>query len=87
MAKSVETVVNETIEARRLTLTTELKKNLENLFLLAVDTNDKTEKDCLEFAANMCLSEAFRSVGYWENHLFQTIKSIQITRNETQEVQ
>ena len=78
----IEDTLNKTLEARRLELTTNLKKSLTQLLVLGVDTEDKEENDSYIFTQNMCLSECFRSIGYWENQLFQTINLIQKQKNE-----
>lgn len=74
--------LEKSLEVRRLELTEALKEKLNQLFALSVDDQEPDEVGSMEFATNMCLSECFRSVGYWDNQLHQTIHQIQKSKNE-----
>lgn len=78
-----EVTKQETLTARRQELVEASKDKVNSLFsLMRHDDSDENEQQSNEFAVRMCLSEIYRSVAYWEQHLYEVIKNIQLQKNQ-----
>lgn len=77
-----QTAVQETINLRRTELVKEIRDKVDSLFSLVEQTDTEEQKQSTEFAKNMCVSEMFRSVAYWENHLYEVSKTLQVNTNQ-----
>lgn len=78
-----EVTKQETLTVRRQELVETSKEKVNSLFsLMRQDESDQNEQQSNEFAVRMCLSEIYRSVAYWEQHLYEVIKNIQLQKNQ-----
>lgn len=74
--------VTESMALRRKEFVENTKTSVKSLYVVGVDEQDQEHVDAFDFAANMALSEIFRSVAYWEGQLQISLQTIQKIKNE-----
>lgn len=80
----VPDLVQETLNLRRKELVEAMKTGIQALFNLMEQNDSDEQKKSTDFAKNMCLSELYRSVAYWESHLYDVSTNLQKTLNQNQ---
>lgn len=77
-------IVQETINQRRKELVEVLKTGVASLFNLLEQNDSDEQKKSTQFSTNMCLSELYRSIAYWESNLYDVSTTIQKSLNNTE---
>jgi len=78
-------LVQETINQRRKELVETLKTGVASLFNLLEQNDSDEQKKSTQFSTNMCLSELYRSIAYWESNLYDVSTTIQKSLNSTED--
>lgn len=74
--------VTESMSIRRKEFVENTRASVKSLYIVGIDEQDQEHVDAFDFAANMALSEIFRSVAYWEGQLQISLQTIQKKKNE-----